>query len=75
MNQKSRQECPDAGAEKKIQIHDVAQHGAAENRVRETVTNIAHAAENDVNADEAAERANHHRGKKAVAKKLVLEGD
>jgi hypothetical protein len=39
----------------------------------QAVADVAHAAQNDVDADEAAERADDHRRDETVTKKLVLK--
>ena len=73
MNQKAGEQRPQPAADKKIDVHHIAENRAAENGVGKTVADVAHAAQDDVDADKAAERADDHRRDEAVTKKLVLE--
>jgi hypothetical protein len=75
VDQHARQQRPNARADKEINIHHIAQHRAAENCVRKPMADVAHPTEDDVDADEAAQRAYDEGGDEAVAKKLVFKRD
>ena len=64
-----------APANKKINVHHIAQDSAAEDGVGEAMADVAHPAQNDIDANKAAERADNDGGQKAVAKKVVLKRD
>ncbi len=73
VNQDSGEERPQTTTEKKIDVPNIAEHRAAEDGMGQAVADVAHAAQDDVDADEAAERADDHRGDKAVTEKLVFK--
>src|SRR4029079_15596092 len=75
VDQDSGQQSPESAPDKKIHVPDVAQARAAEDRVRQAVTDVAHAPQDDVDADKTAERTDHDRSDEAIAEKLVFEGN
>ena len=74
VNEKAGEQRPQPRADKKVDVHHIAENRAAEDGVGETVADVAHPAQDDVNADEATERADEHGGDETVAKELVLKG-
>ena len=75
VDQNAGEQRPQPSAHEKVDVPDVAQDSTAEDCMRKSVADIAHAAQNDIDADEAAERADDDRGDEAVAKEFVLEWD
>ena len=69
-----RQEAPQPGAEVEIPLHDKGDDRAAEDGVRQAVADVAHAAQDDVDAQQPAQRAGQHGHRDAGAKELILEG-
>ncbi len=57
VDQHCGEEAPEAGADVEVPLHDERDHRAAEDGVRQAVADVAHAAQHDVDAEQAAERA------------------
>ena len=74
VNEPTGKQRPQPGAHKEIDVHHVAQDSAAEDGVGEAMADVAHPAQNDVDADKAAERADDHRGRKPLRKNSYSNG-
>ena len=68
-----RRDTPHAGTEHEVDAEQRARREAAEDRVRQAVTDVAHALQHDVHADQPAQRAGDGRDDQAVAEELELE--
>ena len=43
VNQKAGEQCPDSRADEKVQVQDIAQHGAAEDGMGKPMADVTHA--------------------------------
>lgn len=73
VDQQRREKTPQTGAEIKIPTHHIADDRPAEHRVREAVTDVAHPPQDDIDAEETADRADERGGDQPVNKKFILE--
>ena len=75
VNQNTGEQRPEPAADKKIKCLARSEHRATENSVGQAVADVAHAPQDDIDTDKAAERADHYRCNEAVTKEFVFEGN
>ena len=79
MNQKTGEQRPQPGANKKIHVHHIAENRAAKNGGRETApgcrANATYPAQHDVDTDKTAEPADDRRCDEAITKEFVVKRD
>ncbi len=68
------QQSPRAGTDEKVDTDTVTDDGTAEDGMGETVANVAHAPQNDIDPNETAQGAHQHGCEQAVAKEFILPG-
>ena len=73
VNQDSGEDGPQTTTEEEIDVPNITEHRAAKDGMGQAVADVAHAAQDDVDTDEAAERADDHGRDKAVTEKLVFK--